>query len=82
MILRPPVRCGGFTEDGADGRYGRAITRAVLGHSSRRTPTDHYVHVPIEQVADVLGDYEAHLLSWDRASVVPIESAAEHRRAG
>ena len=40
-------------------RYGRAVTRAVLGHSSRRTPTDHYVHVPIEQVAEVLAEYEA-----------------------
>lgn len=65
-----------------DGRHGRAVTRAVLGHSSRRTPTDHYVHVPIEQVADVLAEYEAHLLSWDRASVVPIHSAGERRRAG
>jgi integrase len=64
-----------------DGRYGRAVTRAVLGHSSRRTPTDHYVHVPIEQVAGVLADYEAHLLSWDRAPVIPIESAGDHRRA-
>jgi len=49
-----------------DGRYGRAVTRAVLGHTSRRTPTDHYVHVPIEHVAEVLAEYEAHLLSWDR----------------
>jgi integrase len=63
-----------------DGRYGRAVTRAVLGHTSRRTPTDHYVHVPIEQVADVLAEYEAHLLSWDRAPVIPIESAGEYRR--
>jgi integrase len=31
-----------------DGRYGRPVTRAVLGHTSRRSPTDHYVHVPID----------------------------------
>jgi integrase len=65
-----------------DGRYGRAVTRAVLGHTSRRTPTDHYVHVRLEQVADVLADYETHLLSWDRAPVIPIDSAGDHRRAG
>ncbi len=45
-----------------DGAYGRAVTRAVLGHTSRRTPTDHYVHVPISQIANVLTDYENHLL--------------------
>jgi hypothetical protein len=38
------------------------MTRAVLGHSSRRTPTDHYVHIPLEQVAEVLTAYESHLL--------------------
>lgn len=46
-----------------DGRYGRAVTRAVLGHTSRRTPTDFYVHVAIEQMAEVLTAYEAHLLA-------------------
>ena len=65
-----------------DGRYGRAVTRAVLGHTSRRTPTDHYVHVPIDQVADVLADYEAHLLSWDRARVIPIESTGASSPGG
>jgi integrase/recombinase XerD len=45
-----------------DSRYGRPMTRAVLGHTSRRTPTDHYVHIPIEQVAAVLAAYEAHVL--------------------
>jgi integrase len=45
-----------------DSRYGRPMTRAVLGHSSRRTPTDHYVHIPVEQVAEVLAAYESHLL--------------------
>jgi integrase len=64
-----------------DGRYGRPMTRAVLGHSSRRTPTDHYVHIPIEKVAAVLAEYEEHLLGWDRARVIPIESAGDHRRA-
>lgn len=65
-----------------DGRYGRATTRAVLGHTSRRTPTDAYVHVSIERVAEALADYEAHLLQWDRARVIPIEAATEVRRAG
>jgi integrase len=45
-----------------DSRYGRPMTRAVLGHSSRRTPTDHYVHIPLEHVAEVLTAYESHLL--------------------
>jgi site-specific recombinase XerD len=45
-----------------DNTYNRAVTRAVLGHTSRRTPTDHYVHVPLAQVAEVLTAYEAHLL--------------------
>jgi integrase/recombinase XerC len=45
-----------------DARYGRPVTRAVLGHTSQRTPTDHYVHVPLEQIAEVLTAYEAHLL--------------------
>lgn len=45
-----------------DSRYGRAVTRAVLGHTSRRSPTDHYVHVPLEQLAEVLTAYENHLL--------------------
>ena len=64
-----------------DARYGRPMTRAVLGHSSRRTPTDHYVHISIDKVAAVLAEYEEHLLGWDRARVIPIESAGEHRRA-
>jgi integrase len=46
-----------------DARYGRAVTRAVLGHTSRRTPTDHYVHVAPETVAEVLTAYEEHLMS-------------------
>jgi integrase/recombinase XerD len=66
----------------ADRHHGRAMTRAVLGHTSRRTPTDHYVHIPISQVAEVLAEYEEHLLNWDRAPVIPIETAAEARRAG
>ena len=45
-----------------DGRYGRPMTRAVLGHTSRRTPTDHYVHIPSEQIAEVVVAYEVHLL--------------------
>lgn len=56
-----------------DGRYGRAVTRAVLGHTSRRTPTDHYVHVPIEQLADVLTAYETHLLGEPAPALDPAD---------
>lgn len=45
-----------------DSHHGRPMTRAVLGHTSRRTPTDHYVHIPTDQLAEVLAAYEAHLL--------------------
>ena len=45
-----------------DARYGRPMTRAVLGHTSRRTPTDHYVHVRVEEIAEAVSAYEAHLL--------------------
>lgn len=45
-----------------DHRYSRAVTRAVLGHTSRRSPTDFYVHVPIEQVAEAIAAYEDHLV--------------------
>ncbi len=37
-----------------DARYGRPMTRAVLGHTSRRTPTDHYVHVRPEEIAEAV----------------------------
>jgi integrase len=46
-----------------DGRWGRAVTRAVLGHTSRRSPTDYYVHVDPAKVAEVLTAYEHHLLA-------------------
>jgi integrase/recombinase XerC len=50
-----------------DGRpgAGRAVTRAVLGHTSRKTPTDHYVYVPMEKKAEVICAYEQHLLAAD-----------------
>jgi integrase len=46
-----------------DGRWGRAVTRAVLGHTSRRSPTDYYVHVDPAKMAEVLTAYEHHLLA-------------------
>jgi integrase len=46
-----------------DDHYGRAVTRAVLGHTSKRSPTDAYVHVSIEKMAAALGDYEQHILA-------------------
>ena len=45
-----------------DARWGRAVTRAVLGHTSRRSPTDYYVHVDRGTLIEVLAAYEAHLL--------------------
>lgn len=50
-----------------DGRYGRPITGAILGHTSRQSPTDHYVHIPQERLAEVLTAYEAHLLDPEGA---------------
>jgi integrase/recombinase XerD len=54
-----------------DNTYNRAVTRAVLGHTSRRSPTDHYVHVPLEQLAEVLTEYEAHLLGEHEGKNAP-----------
>lgn len=45
-----------------DAKFGRAVTRAVLGHTSRRSPTDHYVHVDLTAKAEALAAYESHLL--------------------
>jgi hypothetical protein len=39
------------------------MTRVGLGHTSRRTPTDHDLHIPTGEVADALAEYEAHLLA-------------------
>ena len=50
-----------------DSHFGRAMTRAVLGHTSRRTPTDHYVHIPTDRIATTLADYETHLLNDHKA---------------
>lgn len=44
-----------------DARYGRAVTRAVLGHTSRRSATDFYVHVSMDQKAEAITAYEAHV---------------------
>ena len=46
-----------------DGRWGRPVTRAVLGHTSRRSPTDAYVHVEPATVTEALRQYEAHMLA-------------------
>lgn len=45
-----------------DARWGRPVTRAVLGHTSRHSPTDYYVHADPETVADAICQYEVHLL--------------------
>jgi integrase len=46
-----------------DDHYGRAVTRAVLGHTSKRSATDAYVHVSIEKMAEALCAYEQHVLA-------------------
>jgi integrase/recombinase XerC len=46
-----------------DARYGRSVTRAVLGHTSRRSATDFYVHVSMDQKAEALTAYENHVLA-------------------
>ncbi|MGH9214191.1 MAG: tyrosine-type recombinase/integrase [Acidimicrobiales bacterium] len=48
-----------------DAHFTRAVTRAVLGHTSRRSPTDFYVHVSMEQKAVALCAYENHVVSAD-----------------
>ena len=45
--------------------YGRPMTRAVLGPTSRRSPTDHYVHVDSGRLSEVLAAYEERLLALD-----------------
>jgi integrase len=45
-----------------DERFGRAVTRAVLGHTSRRSPTDFYVHVSMEDKTKAVTAYEQRLL--------------------
>jgi integrase/recombinase XerC len=44
-----------------DARYGRAVTRAVLGHTSRRSATDFYVHVSMDQKSEAVTAYETHV---------------------
>lgn len=46
-----------------DDHFGRGVTRAVLGHTSRSSPTDVYVHVSLERRAEALCAYEQHLLA-------------------
>lgn len=45
-----------------DPRYGRAMTRRILGHTSKTTPTEAYVHVDDDQLRAAVAAYEAHLL--------------------
>jgi integrase len=46
-----------------DDHYGRAVTRAVLGHTSRQSPTDVYVHVSLEKKTEALHAHEQHVLA-------------------
>lgn len=45
-----------------DANYGRGMTRRILGHTSRLTATDQYVHVPEDDVREAVRAYEDHLL--------------------
>jgi integrase len=46
-----------------DPRFGRAVTRRILGHSSRFSVTDQYVHATDEAVREAICAYEEHLLA-------------------
>lgn len=48
-----------------EGRYGRKAARVILGHRGRKESTDYYIYVPIEQQAEILAEYEQHLLAAD-----------------
>lgn len=48
-----------------DARWSRAVTKEVLGHKGRKTPTDHYVYIDPATIRDVICAYEAHLLAHD-----------------
>jgi integrase len=45
-----------------DARYGRATTRRILGHTSRATATDQYLHVEEDTVREAIVAYERELL--------------------
>jgi integrase len=46
-----------------DPRYGRPITRRLLGHSSRFLVTDQYIHADEDRLRDAVCAYESHLLN-------------------
>lgn len=54
-----------------DARWGRPVTRAVLGHTSSRSPTDAYVHVDPSTVAEALACYEAYMLGSPTEPATP-----------
>ena len=45
-----------------DANYGRGMTRRLLGHTSRLTATDQYVHVSEDDVREAVRGYEEHLV--------------------
>jgi integrase len=49
-----------------DQRYDRAATRAILGHTSKNSVTDIYIHVPMERRAEALCAYEDYVLAAER----------------
>jgi integrase len=46
-----------------DANHGRGMTRRILGHTSRLTATDQYVHVSEDDVRQAIVEYENHLLA-------------------
>lgn len=46
-----------------DANYGRGMTRRILGHTSRLTATDQYVHVSEDAVRQAVAAYENYLLA-------------------
>ena len=46
-----------------DANHGRGMTRRILGHTSRPTATDHYVHVSEDDAREAVVAYEEFLLA-------------------
>lgn len=57
-----------------DQNYDRAVTRAILGHTSKNSVTDVYVHVALQRRAAALCAYEEHVLAAE-PSPGPIRAA-------
>jgi integrase len=50
-----------------DDHFGRTVAKAILGHKSRRDPTDAYLHVSVDKKRKALQSYEDHILATEPA---------------